>query len=576
MTSAALVAVVLLQLSAGAPQLPQGRVEGTVLRAGSNEPLTGVRVVLARPSDLPSGGSTTTTGAGSSINLYAPPAVPRPTAAGAPAPPAQSLPPPPIPPATTGEGGKFTFSALEAGTYRLSIMKDGFVRQEYGQRVFPGQGTPLNLSAGEAIKDLVIRMTPAGNVGGRIVDGLGQPAAGVPLQLLKPVYNQLGQRTFQPVGNARTNDRGEYRMFWVTPGRFYLVGGTPQRGPEGQAGPNESPESYTFTYYPGVTDISRANVIEVSAGSEVVLDFAVPRQKLYTIRGRVVDPGSTITPPSASIALSFQALNGQNTMFSRNNFYNPSTGAFEFRDVMPGLYILYVNTQSGNAGVPVEVVNADIEGLVLNVNSGLSITGRISVEGGTLPVTGVRVQFRPVVGGAPLMFGALPSTQSVAADGTFRVDGVPPGLYKIVPPALADFYVKQMRFERSDALNQNVEIVHRGPDPPAVDIVLSTNVGQIEGMVSDSRLQPFPGAQVVLIPERNPDRADLYKTTVSDQTGRFTIKGVAPGEYKLYAWETLENNAYFDPDLQRKSASAGKSIEVSESAKLSVSVQVIN
>ena len=578
MMPATLFVFVLMQLPAVPPaQLAQGRVEGTVLRAGSNEPVIGARVVLARPSELSNNQSTTSTGAGNSINLYAPPPVPRPNVGGPPPPPAQTLPPPPISPVTTAEGGKFVFSGLEPGTYRLMVMKDGFVRQEYGQRVFPGQGTPLNLSSGETLKDLVIRMTPAGNVGGRIVDGLGQPAAGVPLQLLKPVYNQLGQRTFQPAGQARTNDRGEYRMFWVTPGRYYLAGGTPQAptGGGGPPGPNESPESYAFTYYPGVTDISRANAVDVSSGSEMVLDFAVPRLRPYTIRGRIVDPGSTLVPPTASIALSFLALNGSNMMFSRNNLYNPSTGAFEFRDVMPGLYTLYVNTSNGSAGAPVEGVNADVDGLVLTINSGVSITGQISVEGGTLPVSGVRVQFRPVVGGAPLMFGTLPSSQTVAADGSFKVDNVQPGLYRIVPPVLPDFYIKQVRFDRLDALNQNVEVVQRGPDSPTVDVVLSTNVGQIEGTVSDTRLQPFAGAQVVLIPERFRDRVDLYKTAASDQTGRFTLRGIAPGEYKLYAWETLENNAYFDPDLQRRAASSGKSVEVSESAKLSLSLQVI-
>ena len=121
MMSATLAAFVLLQLSAGAPGLAsQGRVEGTILRAGSNEPLIGVRVVLSRPSELNTGGSTTTTGAGSSINLFAPPPVPRPMPDGAPSPQAQTLPPPPIPPVMTGEAGKFAFSALEPGTYRLT------------------------------------------------------------------------------------------------------------------------------------------------------------------------------------------------------------------------------------------------------------------------------------------------------------------------------------------------------------------------------------------------------------------------------------------------------------------------
>jgi len=79
-----------------------------------------------------------------------------------------------------------------------------------------------------------------------------------------------------------------------------------------------------------------------------------------------------------------------------------------------------------------------------------------------------------------------------------------------------------------------VEVVQRGPDPPTVNIVLSTNVGQIDGTVDDARLLPFAGAQVVLIPEQFRDRA-VHKTAASDQEGRFTLRGIAPGNYKLYA-----------------------------------------
>jgi len=52
------------------------------------------------------------------------------------------------------------------------------------------------------------------------------------------------------------------------------------------------------------------------------------------------------------------------------------------------------------------------------------------------------------------------------------------------------------------------------------------------------------------------DRA-VHKAAASDQAGRFTLRGIAPGNYKLYAQESLENNGYFDPDLQRRAASAG-------------------
>ena len=562
------------------PPVARGRVEGVVLRAGTNEPVVGARVTLARPGEMNPNTSISNTGPGNSVSLYAVPPVPTGTGTANAAQAAMNIPPLPIPPATTDEGGKFAFRDVDPGTYRLFVYHDGYVRQEYGQRVFPGQGAPLSLSAGEVLKDLRIALMPAGNVSGRIVDNLGKPAVGVQIQLMKALYNQIGLRTFQAVGNTRTNDRGEYRLHWVTPGRYYLVGGTPQ-GPAGFVGfgggpnSNESGDSYTFTYYPGATDFSRATAVEVRPGAEVVADFLVPKQQLYIIRGRVVDPASPIPPPSASIALAFQNLTGANTIFTRNPLYSGATGMFELRDVVPGTYLLYVNTAGGVGREPVEIVNANIEGLVVTVNAGLSIAGRVSVEGGTVPNVGVRIQLRPMAGGSPLWFGNLPSTQQIQPDGTFRLENVLPGPYRITPPSVPELYVKQLRFDRFDALHQPVDIVQRGSEIPTLDIVLSPNVSQVEGLVTDAKLQPVAGVQVVLVPDSTRDRLDLYKTATTDQAGRFTITSVAPGDFKIFAWETLDGNQYFDPDFLRRSEPSAKPVRVTESSKQAVTIQVI-
>lgn len=576
----AIVLIAQLPPVAVQPAAPRGRVEGVVLRAGTNEPVVGAKVTLSRPGETNVNTNTSATGAGNSINLFPVPPVPTGTGTATAAQAALNMPPLPIPPVTSDEGGKFAFRDVEAGTYRLFVHLDGYVRQEYGQRVFPGQGASLTLSAGEVLKDLNIQLMPAGNITGRIVDNLGKPAVGVQLQLMKAVYNQIGVRTFQFVGNTRTNDRGEYRLYWVTPGRYYLAGGT-QQGPAGSGGfgpstsQNEAGDSYTFTYYPGVTDSNRATALDVRPGGEVLADFIVPKQQLYTIRGRVVDPASAIPPPSASIALAYQALNGQNSMFSRNPLYSAATGMFELRDVVPGPYLLYVNTANGAGREPVDVVNANIEGLVVTVNSGVNIAGRISVEGGTVPSVGVRIQLRPMAGGSPTWIGNLPNTNQIQPDGSFTLNNVLPGQYRIAPPSVPELYVKQLRFDRFDALNQPVDVVQRGPDPPTLDIVLSPNVSQIEGIVTDAKMQPVGGVQAVLIPDSNRDRLDLYKTATTDQAGRFKITSVAPGEFKIFSWETLDGNQYFDPDFLRRSEAAGKPVRVTESSKQSVTLQVI-
>jgi hypothetical protein len=80
---------------------------------------------------------------------------------------------------------------------------------------------------------------------------------------------------------------------------------------------------------------------------------------------------------------------------------------------------------------------------------------------------------------------------------------------------------------------------------------------------------------VVLIPDGNRDRIDLYKTATTDQVGHFTLRGVAPGDFKLFAWESLEPNAYFDPDVVRGAEPSAKAVRVNESSKLSVNLTVI-
>ena len=123
------------------------------------------------------------------------------------------------------------------------------------------KGTQINLAAGQVLRDLTIRLTATGNVGGRLIDNEGQPAVGVPMQLLKAIYNQFCQRVFQNAGSVRTNDRGEYRFFWVTPGRYYLGAGSSAASlsfGNSNNSTNESGDSYAFTCYPGGNDVRRA------------------------------------------------------------------------------------------------------------------------------------------------------------------------------------------------------------------------------------------------------------------------------------------------------------------------------
>src|SRR5688572_25445731 len=216
-----------------------GRIEGLVLKAGTNDPISGTRVLLIRTG----------------TNLTSPEVI-------------------------TDRDGKFAFNDLAPGTYRLHFSSAGYVRQEFGKS--------LTIAAGDVVRDLRTRLTPAGNVAGRLWNDFGQPAVGVPVQIVRSIFNSEGQRILDVVGGTRSNDRGEYRIYWVTPGTYYLMAGSPP-GRVARALPNiglpvsknDPTESYTFTFYPGVTDIIHATPLDIRPGSDLAVDLALTRQQSF-------------------------------------------------------------------------------------------------------------------------------------------------------------------------------------------------------------------------------------------------------------------------------------------------------
>ena len=572
------VALVFFLLFQQTPAPPAtGRIEGIVLRGDSMEPISGARVTVARLN--PATGQlqqTTATGAGGGLGgTNAPLPQPPGTTIGpggvqipAPPTPPGPAPRPPIPVVNTERDGRFVVPNLDEGLYRVTVTSNGYVTQDYGRRALSGPGTPLKLGNGEVLKDIVIRMTAAGAISGRVTDGNGQPAEGVPLSVVRVGYSQNGQKILQITTRATTNDRGEYRLYWITPGRYYLAGGTPL----GASVPLPR-DPYAFTYYPGTTDIDRAVVIDVKAGSEMAFDLVVPRQALRKITGKIVDT-SSLSPAAVGLSAAFRTFGGGGAGYLVfNQAYDPATGIFEIRDLPPGSYAVQVNTGTATARVPVEVTNADIEGLTVVVSKGIGITGQVRADSGTL-APGTRIQLLPIAPGVS-NFAGFAYQATAGTDGTFRLDGVLGGEYRALITAPGDSYVKDVQFDRSDVLNRAFEVSTSLSTSPVLEVVISPNSAQIDGVVVDERQQPAPGMQVVLVPDRNRDRSELFRATTTDQSGRFSLRRITPGDYRLFAWEGLEANGWFDPDLLKASETQGKPVRVEESAKLEMQTSVI-
>jgi hypothetical protein len=212
----------------------------------------------------------------------------------------------------------------------------------------------------------------------------------------------------------------------------------------------------------------------------------------------------------------------------------------------------------------------------VNVTPGLSIKGRLTVDGqpqaadlGTL-----RLQIRPSAGGVLTNDGPLPTPSTVAADGTFHIDGVMPGEYRFTMfPFPVNYYIKEVRLGGAEALNTPINISPGATE--ALEVVLSPLVSQLDGTVTDNKGQPVQGVQAVLVPDAHRDRFELFRAVTADQNGRFTMRGVPPGDYKVFAWESIESYGYFDPELLKRDEANGQRIKIQDSDKASVSVKMI-
>jgi 5-hydroxyisourate hydrolase-like protein (transthyretin family) len=563
-----LLVALLLLLQQPPPPLATGRIEGLVLRGESKDPVSGARITVSRVNPA-TGATLPVLGFAGGGGLGAPSGAPLPPLPEAGPAATAPRPPLPIPPVQTDRDGRFIVPGLEEGSYRVAVTLDGYVRQEYGQRVFPGQGTPLKLVAGEVLRDIVVRLTPTAAINGRVTDNEGKPAAGVQMQLVRVAYNAAGQRILQLPTRATTNDRGEYRLYWITPGRYYLAAGTPP----GNTSPIQ-PDWYPFIFYPNTTGINRAFAIDVKSGSEAVYDVVVPRPQPYKIRGRVVD-GSSNKPSTLALSLAYASIGGGIAYQHYSQSYDPVTGLFEIPDLPPGNYIVQANSGSATAQVPVEITNADVEGVIILISPGINLAGQIRVDGGgAVPPAPTRIQLRRIVPGISNYVGFAPNAQA-AADGTFKLAGVLGGEYRVVITPPQDYYVKSAELEGRDVLGKSLELAESRAPASGFEIIISPNVAQIDGVATTERLQPTTGVRVVLVPERNRERTELFVAATTDQSGRFGMRRVAPGDYRLFAWEAIENNGYFDPDLLKRFEPQSTVVRVDEGAKLSLEAKVI-
>jgi hypothetical protein len=507
---------------------------------------------------------------------------------------------------STSMDGRFVLPNVPAGAYRLyATQAQGFVLTEYGQRSINGKGRPVLVSEGQRLRDVQLAMTPAGSISGRLVDREGEPVVRAHVQAFRVSYVN-GRRTLRVVQSVQTNDLGEYRLFWLPPGSYYIgarIGNLHAEeahvliAPPGAGGTFEIASSVqarrtvergeeiegvlVSVYYPGTVDSRNASPVELHADEHLGgLDFSMASGRIRGrhVRGFVIDQ-RTNQPGAGMVVLAPREASSDFPVPSANADRN----GFDISGVLPGSYILFAVGSGGMVVQDLEVSDTDVNGL--RIGSGprgfSTFQGRIVVEGDAadhvadLMRLQVKVEREPnlAVLPPPPVPGMAPSG-AVSATGDFRLNFLPPGNYRLgvagMPPNL---YLKSARMGNRDLLGELLD-AERPPDSP-IQITLSSRPGVVQGRVLNEKQQPAAGATVVLVPDPARGRLDLYKDSTTDDSGRFEFRGVAEGNYKVFAWEDVESTAWQNEEFMRPFESRGRTVRVDEAGRHEIEVPMI-
>ena len=510
--------------------------------------------------------------------------------------------------ALTDAEGRFEFRDLPAGRFTLQATKSGFVSVQYGQSRPFEQGKPIELAEKQSLDNADIAMPRGGVISGRIVDEFGDPVPDVGVTAMRQSW-QNGRRRLTPSAGriAQTNDLGQFRIYGLPPGDYYVTasmrGGGGGAGElmelefmvMGASGTGASPTAstprsgYASTYYPGTPNAAEAQKITLGSGQEASgADFPLVPVRLARVSGFVVgSEGRPVEGAAVSLVAASRDFNPLLGSSARTN----KDGSFTLNSVAPGEYALQARsiqvitssqgdnmmvfraTAIGGGGdsefgsTPLSIGGEDISNVMLMTSKGATATGRVTFDGPRpAAVNALRISSVAVDAEGPSLGGGL---ASVKEDGAFelkglagtrliRATGTPPG-----------WSLKSVKLNGNDITDTGAEF-KPGDAVSGLEIELTNKVSSLSGTVTSADGAVLKDYTVVVFAE-SPELWRMPMTrwvngTRPDQEGRFKLQNLPVGTYYAIAVDYLPQGEWGDPDLLDRLRPKAKRFTLSEGA----------
>jgi protocatechuate 3,4-dioxygenase beta subunit len=468
--------------------------------------------------------------------------------------------------ATTDQNGHFSIEGILPGEYNIVVQHTDYVLQRYGQDKPGKPSVMLTLSAGQKIDDLAFHLQQAAVITGHVYDETNDPIEGANVEVMRFIYVR-GKHQLVDGQEASTNDQGEYRIYGLEPGRYFV-----RATHSGNAFMNlvaEGQVLYPPVFYSNGDSPDRATPLDLKPGDEIPaidLQLIPIATQGHEVSGKIIGGDAisiTMVMMLEKTADSDIAGLGLN---ARQVTTNRADGTFRFVNVTPGTYRLRaVENENGQVKVAtgdLVVGSTNVSNVTLALTLGVDISGHITFEGKIDQTGEAGVNLMPA--SSEDAFGGSASSP-IQPDGSFTLKNVTDGTYKLQVWSMCETcYLKSASSRGTDLLGTSFD-VRGGVAPQSIDVVYSANSAEASGTVNGDDEKPVAGAMVMAVPvAETPNRESRYKTSTTDQNGHFDLRGLAPGNYDVIALSGLDDDGqnYTDPDFLQPYADKAQSLIV--------------
>jgi Carboxypeptidase regulatory-like domain len=431
--------------------------------------------------------------------------------------------------------GRFEFSELPAGTYRLIASKVGYAPLAAISPTLRSAPVSIALASDERREGVEVTLARWGTLTGRVFDELGDPVQGANVQLLHVRY-VAGRRRLVPAGGiARaTDDFGRYRVYLLPADRYVVSASV------GDVRAADVP-GYARSYFPGTPNAGEAQFVPIGVSQNVAgVDIRLSRIRTGRVAGQLLDAsGQPTTGGSLTLIPSYRSASPTSVSVGARIFPG---GLFEFPNVPPGDYIIQAyrgrsnpSTEGEFGALRVAVNGDDVTDLVLQASAGSSIAGRFLFDADpqAKPPARSALELSPM----PVDFDLSPSNVASADihdDWTFTMTGINGPRRLELTQAPPEWALKEIRVNGIDITDRPLSFGRGDQSLTGVEVVLTTRISEVSGTVTAGAGRAAIGS-IVVVYSMDRDRwypqSRYLRKADADDNGAFTVAGLPMGSY---------------------------------------------